>query len=301
MKKSPTFSVKIDLKLTEKIQEDLKNQDFTFTKPPYTIFSAQKKGVTCILYESGSLVIQGKEKDAFIEFYIEPEILQNLKYSYPEMYVNLVGHIGVDEAGKGDFFGPLCIAGCFAEEQGIKKLLDLGVKDSKKFSDPMIIKLAKEIKAHFPHTIIRLFPLKYNELYQKFRNLNYLLGWAHATVIADLSKQTLCKEALIDQFGDRSIVENALKKKDASIHLEQRTKGEEDPVVAAASILARDSFIDGIQKLGEEIDFPLPKGASSIVTEAGKNLVRKFGPEILEKVAKTHFKTKEEILQMLRT
>ncbi|MEI6242681.1 MAG: ribonuclease HIII [Chlamydiota bacterium] len=299
MKKTASFSTKIDLKLRDKLREDLESQGLTFTRPPYTLFSAQKKGLTCILYESGSLVVQGKEKEAFIEFYLEPEILQNLKYSHPELYVNLVGHIGVDESGKGDFFGPLCIAGCFAEEQGIKKLVEMGIKDSKRLSDPMILRLAKEIKASFPHTIIRLFPQKYNELYQKFKNLNYLLGWAHATVIAELSIKTHCQDALIDQFADKSVVENALKKKNLSVRLEQRTHAEADPVVAAASILAREAFIEGLKILENEINFPLPKGASAAVSETGRKLVNTFGPDILNKVAKTHFKTKEEILQSL--
>src|SRR5579864_6497505 len=118
-----TFVATIDIALADKLREDLSSQGFEFTKPPYTLFSAQKKGVSCILYTSGKLTVQGKDKDDFIAFYLEPEILQKLAYTHPELGVDLTPRIGIDEAGKGDFFGTLCIAGVQADEEGVKKLL----------------------------------------------------------------------------------------------------------------------------------------------------------------------------------
>ena len=299
--KKPSFSTKIDLSLKEKLKEDLKNQGFAFSRSPYTIFLAKKQGITCALYESGALVIQGKKKEAFIEFYLEPEILKNFQYTCPEAYTNLTPHIGVDEAGKGDFFGPLCIGAVFADEKGIKKLLSLQIKDSKKVSDTNILKLSKEIKKHFSHVLVRLFPSKYNELHIKFKNLNYLLGWGHATAIANLFIKTNCRSIFIDQFAHKSLVKNALAKKDLSLDLHQQHRGEADPVVAAAAILARASFLEGLQELSDKFHFPLPKGASHIVIEKGKQLVEKFGENILEKVAKTHFKTMKNILSSHHT
>jgi len=291
-----SFTTKINISLAEKLKEDLTNQGFTFTKPPYTLFSAKKKGVTCILYESGSLVVQGKEMDSFIEFYLEPEILKTFHFSHPETHVDLTAHIGMDEAGKGDFFGPLCIAAVYADEAGIKKMLEMKVRDSKKMTDDGIVKLAKMIKGSFQYTVIRLFPLKYNELYGKFKNLNRLLGWAHASALGDLSAKSGCKEALIDQFADKHVMENALaQKKILDVNLAQKTKGEEDPVVAAASILARAAFVEGIDSLSEEMGIELPKGANSKVKIAGQKVLAKFGKEGLIKVAKMHFKTASEL------
>ncbi len=295
MTKPATFTATIDLSLKEKLIQDLTHQGFVFSTPPYTIFSAKKDKVVCILYESGSLVVQGKDKDAFIEFYLEPEILKNFQYTHPEALLDLTPHMGVDEAGKGDFFGPLCIAGLFADAEGIKNLLTLGVRDSKKISDSVILKIAERLKG-YPHTIIRLFPHKYNELYQRFKNLNALLAWGHATVLEELSEKSLCNRAIIDQFADKRVLESMLERKQLSLHVEQRTKAESDLVVAGASILARSAFLDGLKQLSEKVDMPLPKGASSIVIEAGKNLVRKKGPQILDEVAKLHFKTKDEVL-----
>jgi ribonuclease HIII len=292
------FTTKVDVSLKDKLKKDLEEQGFSFSKPPYTIFSAKKPGISCSLYESGSLVIQGKNKDDFIEFYIEPEILKKLSYTYANLDVDFTPRIGVDEAGKGDFFGPLCIAGLYADKEGVDKLLSLGIKDSKKISDKKILELAKEIRK-FPNSVIRLFPLKYNELYSRFNNLNSLLGWGHATVISDLYAKTRCDKAIIDQFAGKHVVENALKKKQITIDLDQRHKGEEDPVVAGASVLARAGFLEGLESLGKEINFQLPKGASSLVIQAGKKLVEKFGEEILNKVGKKHFKTRKDIFEII--
>ncbi len=290
-----TFTAKIDIKLAPKLEEDLKNQGFELTKPPYTIFSAKKKGISCTLYESGKLTVQGKEKDPFIEFYLEPEILKSFQYSHPTAHLDLKPHIGMDEAGKGDFFGPLCIAGVQADGEGIQKMQAIGVKDSKRISDEGILKLAKKIREAFPYTVIRLFPHKYNELHGKFKNLNRLLGWAHASAAADLSAKTGCKEALLDQFAEKHVMENALKQKKSDLILEQKVRGEEDLVVAAASILARAGFLEGMATLSEEVGMELPKGASAIVIDAARKLVAKHGREILDKVAKTHFKTASEL------
>ncbi|MBX7065730.1 MAG: ribonuclease HIII [Parachlamydiales bacterium] len=290
-----TFTTKIDVKLAPKLMEDLKNQGFELSKPPYTIFSAKKKGVSCTLYESGSLTVQGKEMKEFMEFYLEPEILQTFQYSHPDAHLNLEPHIGMDEAGKGDYFGPLCVAAIYGDSEGIKKMRELGARDSKRISDDGILKIAKKLRAEFPYTVIRLFPKKYNELHGKFKNLNRLLGWAHAAALGDLALKTGCKKALLDQFAEKHVMENALRQKKVEIDLEQKVRGEEDLVVAAASILARAAFLEGMKTLGEEVGMELPKGASAQVKEAAKKLIAKWGPEILDKVAKTHFKTTGEL------
>lgn len=290
------FVTKIDLDLSEKIKNDLLDQGFELSTPPYTVFMAKKKGVSCTLYQSGKLMVQGKDKNDFISFYLEPEILKEFSFSYPETLVDSTARIGIDEAGKGDFFGPLCIAGVYADEAGIKKLLDLGVRDSKRMRDKEIVALASEIKSLFPHSLVRLFPEKYNELYGKFKNLNSMLAWGHSTAIEELVEKTGCKTVIIDQFAGEHVVENALKRKKLEVSLTQRHYGEEDPVVAAASILARTGFVEGIDSLGKMVEMTLPKGASSQVIAAGKRVVLRHGKEILGKVAKLHFKTTGAVL-----
>lgn len=288
---SNSFVTKVDLSLADKLLAGLKDQGFEISKPQYTVFSGKKKGVSCTLYESGKLLVQGKEMGQFIEFFLEPEILQDFSYSYADLNLDKTARIGIDESGKGDFFGPLCVAGVFAQGDQIAELRAMGVKDSKNMTDKAIFKVAKKIKDACPWHVVRINPLKYNELYSKFRNLNYLLAWAHATAIEQLIQKTSCQNVIIDQFAAEHVVEGALAKKGIKPTLKQRPRAEEDLVVAAASILARAAFLEGLQRLEQQFDTPLPKGASSKVVDASKTFITKHGREQLPEVCKTHFKT----------
>lgn len=293
---SKTFVTNINLKLADKIIGDLKEQGFEISNPPYTLFSAKKKGVSCTLYQTGKLMVQGKEMGTFIEFYLEPEILGTLPFTYQDLGLDKSGRIGIDESGKGDFFGPLCIAGVYAEGDEISKLKDLGVKDSKSLNDPAILKIAQKIRGNFAHHIVKINPFKYNELYKQFGNLNHLLAWGHATTIEQLVLKTQCRNVIVDQFANERVVITALKRKKLEVNLTQRHRAEEDVVVAAASILAREAFLEGLKKLGENYEVVLPKGASSLTIKMGKKLFKKFGKEALEKTGKLHFKTLDAIL-----
>lgn len=289
------FVTKIDLSLKDKLISDLEAQGFTLSEAPYAFFSAKKAGLSCNLYLSGKLTVQGKGKDEFISFYLEPEILGDLSFTHPASSHDASARIGLDEAGKGDFFGPLCIAGIFVPEGNIELLLKLGVKDSKLLKDDNIIEISKSLKRTFPHKVLRLFPETYNRLYAKFNNLNRMLGWAHATVLEELSNNTGCKKAILDQFALPDLMNSILKRKNMEVDLIQRTKGEEDPVVAAASILARAAFVEGMKELEEEVNLTLPKGASAIVVKAAQKALDSRGLVIFDKIAKTHFKTLKDL------
>lgn len=290
------FVAELDHKLVPKMIKDLEDQGFEISRPPHTHFSAKKKGLSCTAYTSGKLVVQGKEMDTFIEFYLEPEILKTFSYKHGDLELDLSARIGVDEAGKGDFFGPLCVAAVYAQGEDIKALKELGVKDSKTFSDAPLKKLATKIRARVAHHIVKINPAKYNELYAQFRNLNRLLGWGHATAIEALVLKTGCRKVVVDQFADESIVIGALKRKKIELDLTQRHRAEEDIVVAAASILARETFLEGLAAMGRQFEFEFPKGASAAVIEAGVKFARKAGQDALEKVGKKHFKTLDAIL-----
>lgn len=291
MQTGPTFVTIIDLKNAEKLRKDLTDRGFTLTIPTYTIFSAKKPGLTCTLYTSGKLVVQGKEKEDFIAFYLEPEILHTVAFA------KWTPHIGVDEAGKGDFFGPLCIGAVYVDETTMRKLLDQGIRDSKTIGDKKIRELKRMIEKLCPHAIIRIFPERYNILYDSFRNLNRLLAWGHAKAIEEVHQKTSCPHVTIDQFANHeSVVKDAVEKKNIRLELTQMHGGERDLAVAAASILARGAFLEGLAKLSQELGIDLPKGASQNVVAIGKKLVAKHGEEILARVAKLHFKTKEIVL-----
>ncbi len=285
------FVAQIDLSHAFRLEKDLKEQGFVFSRPQYTLFCAKKKGVSCTLYKSGKLLVQGKDKGDFITFYLEPNILGELNYSYPHASLTCTPHIGVDESGKGDLFGPLVIGSVFADQKGAVALAKMGAQDSKKMSDGSITKCAKQIRDQFPFALVTISPQKYNVLYGKFKNLNRLLGWGHAKAIEEILQKTRCKKVTIDQFAAEHVVEFALKQKGVDVELTQKHRGEEDIVVAAASILARAAFIEGIDELSRKFQVKLPKGATNIALQAGRMFVATHGRAMLPNVAKMHFKT----------
>lgn len=206
-----------------------------------------------------------------------------------------IPHIGVDESGKGDFFGPLCVAGVLVDERAAELFIKLGIKDSKKISDKKILELEPKIKANSEHTIIVMSNKRYNELYANIKNLNRLLAWGHARAIENILEKKECEYALSDQFGDESLIKSALMKKGQSIRLEQMVRAESDVAVAAASILARAAFVHKIGAMEAEFGVKFPKGCAAQVKDAAKEFIAKYGRERLSEVCKTHFKTYKEV------
>lgn len=210
---------------------------------------------------------------------------------------NTIERIGIDESGKGDYFGPLVIAAVFVDAITQDELKLMGVRDSKKVSDGRILEIAPDIKTICPHSIIAIGPQKYNELYAKIKNLNRLLAWGHAKALENLLERGVtCERAISDQFGDERLILNALQEKGRKIVLEQRMKAESDRAVAAASILARAEFLLRLKRLSDEVGTTLPKGASPAVELAAKMILKKYGSERLSSIAKLHFKTTQAVL-----
>lgn len=214
----------------------------------------------------------------------------------PDLFPYEKGHIGTDESGKGDYFGPLVVGGVFLPDGQAEILTELGVKDSKRISDNRVREISEVIKRGYKHSVVAIGPEKYNELYAKLRNLNRILAWAHARVIENILDEVRCDQAVTDQFGDKLFVTNALMKKGQNITLVQKPKAEEDMAVAAASILARAEFLKRLFFLSKDVKVDLPKGSSPLSEEAGVKLVRTHGEQILGRVAKTHFKLTRRIL-----
>lgn len=204
------------------------------------------------------------------------------------------GHIGVDESGKGDYFGPLVVAACYVGPEHLAELE--GVKDSKKLTDPQAIKLAGVIKKTCPHAIIAMGPAKYNELYAKFKNLNLLLAWGHARAIENVLEEQPSRLVISDQFAaGGAAVKRALFEKGKQVEFRSMVRAEADVAVAAASILARAEFLFRLRKLSEEFGIDLPKGATNVIGPA-KRFVALKGPDQLGNVAKLHFKTTQQVL-----
>lgn len=211
--------------------------------------------------------------------------------------VSTLSRIGIDESGKGDYFGPLVIAAVFVSPVMQRDLLRMQVRDSKKISDGRIMAMAPDIRLLCPHSTVSIGPQRYNTLYLKIKNLNRLLAWGHARALENLLQQVDCDLAIADQFGDQQLILDALQEKGKHIRLVQRTQAEADLAVAAASILARAKYLQRLSKLSQELDIGLPKGASPAVELAGRMVIKKYGQDRLHTVAKLHFKTTKRILR----
>jgi ribonuclease HIII len=284
------------------LEKHLRENDYKFRVVPYARFAAEREKTNVVFYESGKLVVQGKGTQDFVEFVLEPLILQEVKLGYetvlnPEL---LAPRIGVDESGKGDFFGPLCVAAVYLNETMIPAWKNAGVRDSKHIgSDRGIAELAQLIRKT-PGCVFSVVPIgnaSYNRLHAKMRSVNTLLAWGHARAIENMLGTTHRMEpppvrAISDQFAhDKGVIAKALMPLGRSIELVQRHKAEEDLAVAAASILARNEFVTRLRDLGLKHGTVFPKGGGANVDVVAKEFVAKRGAAALNEVAKTHFRT----------
>ena len=291
----------------ERLRGILKERGFVFSEKPYTLYAASKDKLSVAVYEKGpKVLLQGRGLEDFITFVMEPDILGEARLGYEEVHdpAQFEPHFGIDESGKGDLFGPLVVAGVYVDADLARHLRDAGIRDSKGIgTDKKIRELAEVIrKSGAPHERIVIAPEKYNQLYAKIGNLNRLLAWGHARIIENLcARVPSCPRALSDKFADARVLQKALMEEGRRITLDQRTKAESDYAVAAASILAREGFIDWLDRHGDELGIPLSKGVSAKVKDSAAKIVTTYGAAMLSKVAKMHFKTASEVLATIAT
>ncbi len=284
-----------------KLEDYCRDRGWQFDKAPYAFWKIKGDGLSLVAYESGKLTVQGKNTAEFIEFVLEVSILGSPSFTTGTNSADalknepVTPHGGVDESGKGDFFGPLVVAGAFVTAETAPQLVEIGVKDSKLIkSTAQIYAIAPKIRRILDrrYTVVTIGNEAYNRLYRKIGNLNRLLAWGHARVIENLlAAAPECPRVLSDKFGNESLIKRALMEKGRTIVLEQQTKAESDVAVAAASILAREGFLHAMDSLSSEIGRTLPRGASAAVNACARELAARHGLAFLEKCAKTHFKT----------
>jgi ribonuclease HIII len=292
-------------KIAESYSALLKEQSYFVSAPELNTYSYEllvQKGIgklKILVYfgKSGNkTVIQGnKDSQLYIDvnnllFAKKMDVIEN-DFHEPLHY------IGTDESGKGDYFGPLVIAGVIVDSTTSVQLKNIGVKDSKLLSDVIIKKLSVKIKNIVKNkfNIIVITPRTYNNLHAKMKNVNKILGWSHAKVIENLLDMEYVKEAISDKFGNERLIKDSLQEKGKKINLMQFTKAEKYTAVAAASILARNKFNEWFDEQSKNKNLIFPKGASNIVDSALKGIKDKYGVEFLYDIAKVHFKTTNKI------
>ncbi|GAB4161919.1 MAG: hypothetical protein Fur003_5180 [Candidatus Dojkabacteria bacterium] len=209
-------------------------------------------------------------------------------------------HIGSDEVGKGDFFGPLVVVACYVGNDEVEMLKGVGVGDSKKIADSKIVNIYEEISKKVDFEAVIIPSGVYNVEYAKYKNIATMLADKHAEAIAQLNQKLKqkgieCNEVVIDQFSSRQDrLLNAVKAKAGAIKVTQFHKGESDIAVATASVLARATFLLEWAKTEQEWGFVFPKGATDVIN-AGRLFVKNYGKERLSEVAKVSFVTTQKL------
>lgn len=276
-----------NLKISE-IEEKSYNYEFSV--------NYQKEAVKVLVYfgkKGVSTIIQGDIESNTYKLVRKTVFGEGLFDSVNNELEEPEEYIGTDESGKGDFFGPLVIASVLIDKNKSNQLKLIGVKDSKEINDNTILKIAKEIRtivAEDSRNIVIINPEKYNQLYEKFNNLNKLLAWGHSKAIENILKNNKTSKVISDKFGNEGLLIEELSKKKININLIQSTKAERFTAVAAASILAREKMINWFIKYSNELKIEIPKGAGYVVNITAKKIADKFGSDILSKLVKLHFK-----------
>jgi len=303
-KKLSSYTVKLNDTQMELLKSICEKRNWESFEVAYSrfAFKAEHLKLNVTAYTSGKVVIAGKGTEDFVRDTLEPEVTGAAKLGYDEVLHPdwFESHAGLDESGKGDFFGPVIAATVIADKSAIDAWIKAGVKDSKKIAEAQIIRLDKIIR-DTPGVAVRTcfsgMP-KYNQMMARpGQNLNRLLAWQHATALCDALQRKQVPWGLLDQFTEQPLVQRELERKEVkNFELRMRTKAEEDPVVAAASVVARAEFVRQMHELSKRFGAKLQKGAGPLVKEQAHEIIKKFGARALGDYAKLHFRTAYEVV-----
>jgi ribonuclease HIII len=302
-KKLSTYTIKLDDAQLERLRAVCAARGWEPMEVPYARFAFRGPDLNVTAYDKRKVVvIAGKGTEEFVLNTLETEVTQAPRLGYdavlhPEWFE---AHAGLDESGKGDFFGPVVAATVIAGKEAVDAWLKAGVKDSKRLADSQIVKLDNVIRKT-PGAVVKTCHCgmpKYNELMLRpHANLNRLLAWQHATALEQALNEKWVPWGLLDQFSKQPLTQRELAKKDVkNFELKMRVRAEEDPVVAAASVVARAEYVRIIRRLSQRFGGPLQKGASGRVKEQAAAIMEKFGAPALRDFAKLHFRTAYEVV-----
>lgn len=296
------------------LEESLRGDGWVFGKTPYAHWRATHGKNNATAYLSGKTTFQGGEAQALAQHYL-PQAhpapakhagasgaatagdagmtpLEQALRKNPEMFTL---HAGIDESGKGDFFGPLVVACACTDAESAAKLLDAGVRDSKSLaSDREALRLDQFIRETLPgrFALLTIGPERLNQLHAQTGNLNRLLAWGHAKALEELLALVPdCPRAISDQFGKGNLVQRQLQERGRKILLDEHPRAETDIAVAAASILARAAYIKAMGRLSQEAGLKLPKGCGHNVLACAREFLKLHPTTDLPKYAKVFFKT----------
>ena len=314
-----TFTYELDAEAQARLLALFSVGNYRPRTVPYAVASVEGDGFNCTLYQKEKhgrrkCCIQGGKARDFVEFFLEPNVLLAASIGYEDVLdpARDAPHGGSDESGKGDYFGPLVVACCYADETLAPEMREMGVRDCKQMSDAQVLTVGAQLRrllGEERYAIVKIGPSAYNRLYAKMRNINRMLAWAHGTCIEELlEKQPACPRVVVDQFAPtETVILQALKERGRKAAIDQHHRAESDSIaVAAASVLARETFLRSIVAMAlEEGTVPvgkvpldmIPRGSSDPrVRQLAEEKVRRHGAVWLMNHCKAHFQTTDKVL-----
>ncbi|CAC8750904.1 ribonuclease HIII [Staphylococcus aureus] len=276
---------------------------------------AKYQNTTVNIYQSGKVMFQGNHAEA-----VSQELLpqnsqlntnktkkKNMANSFLEqtLMYDQFNCIGSDEAGSGDYFGPLTVCAAFVTKEHVPILKTLGVDDSKKLTDTKIVDLAEQLVTFIPHSLLTLHNEKYN--------IQQAKGWTQVKMKAVLHNEAI-KNVLekidssqldyivIDQFAKREVYSHyALSDIPLPKKTKFETKGESKSLaIAVASIISRYAFVTYMDQISNNINMTIPKGAGAKVDVIAAKIIKKYGISRLDTISKKHFKNREKAQKILK-
>lgn len=310
-----------------KISDNLKNEVIDFykdraieNKPPYSVFQVKDYDCVITLYESGKLMFQGIGADIEASYWTEQERIKNNRDCLAEIekknqekdkkneelkddrFKN-ISTIGSDEVGTGDYFGPIVVTASFVDIKNKGMLYELGVRDSKKINDEKIIQIAPTLIKEIPHVTYILKPTDYNRI--GITNMNKVKAILHNKVLVSLTKKDRYNydKIVMDQFVfPKKYFEHISSSIEKVTNITFSTHAEDKCLsVAVSSIISRYIFLGEMKKLNQELGMNIPKGAGTLVDNVGADIVKKFGFDKLQEIAKMNFKNTDKIKELLQT
>ena len=268
---------------------------FAVSRQPY-VTVLRREGITVSVYSTGTVICElGPDQySKTLKHYFENFRFDYTAYADASLGLRLRDSwIGTDEAGKGDYFGPLVVAGVCVDAEMAAMLFRSGVTDSKRLANSEIEKMAKVIETLIPRNrveVVSISPETFNRMYDRMQNMNDVLIWAHSKVILNLSGKNKCRTAVVDRFFPESRA-GELQLSAGGIEIIPLAHGEREIAVAAASIVASAAFTRKLLQLQGVAGMKLPSGAGSEARSLFNSILLEKGTEFLRKVGKTSFRS----------
>lgn len=270
---------------------------------PYVTFAAKVKGGTVLVYTSGKVVFQGANAETIAEQFGYQSASQSASDTVSGQNIPLIGS---DEVGNGSYFGGLAVVASFVTPDDHALLKKLGVDDSKNLTDSKIRQIAPILENNIKHKALLLSPQKYNQVVGKGKMHNAVsvkVALHNQAIYLLLQDGVKPEKIVIDAFTSRQNYQKYLKNEANQfanpLTLEEKAEGKY-LAVAVSSIIARNLFLENLDKLSQEVQYKLPSGAGSQSDKVASQILTAYGMSGLEHTAKLHFANTQKAQALLK-